>query len=147
MNSVHRRLRARIREAPLREPEPIDEFLGDHDRAVGRRGEVGAEVVAGLDRIADRGIRVPDAHDAEPVVEVDVLAPVDVPDPRSLTSLQIDRPWVVLLKGGGDASRHHLDAALVALPRLRRVFRELVELPLGELGDAAAVDGRGLGGG
>jgi hypothetical protein len=89
---------------------------------------------------------VADAHDAEAVVEVHVLAAVHVPDACSLTPLQIDRPWVVLLKGGGDASGHHLHAAFVALSGLRRALREPVELALGELGDAAAVDGRGLGG-
>ena len=63
------------------------QLLGDDDRAVGRGGEMGTEIDPRLDRGADRRVGVADAHDAEPVVEVDVLVAVDVPDlvpwPRS----------------------------------------------------------------
>ena len=36
VDGVHRRLGARVREPPLRQPEAVGELLGDDDRAVGR---------------------------------------------------------------------------------------------------------------
>ena len=92
VDRVHRRLGAGVGEPPLRQAEAVGELLGDDDRAVGGGGEVGAEVDPRLDRVADRRVGVADGHDAEAVVEVDVLVAVDVPDAGALAALEVDRP-------------------------------------------------------
>ena len=102
---VHRRLRAGVRVAPLRQAPAAGELLADDDRVLGRRGEVGAVLVALLDRAADRGMRVALDHRAEAVVEVPHLVAVDVPDLRADAALEVDRPRLAQLVGGGDARR------------------------------------------
>ena len=84
MDGVHGRLGAGVREAPLGQPEAPPQLLGDDDRALGRGGEVRAARRAGRDRGDDRRVGVADAHDAEAVVEVDVLVAVHVPHARAL---------------------------------------------------------------
>ena len=86
-------------------PKRRVELLGDDDRAVGGRREVGAEVDPRLDRRADGRVGMADAHHAEAVVEVDVLVAVDVPDLRARAALDVDGPGVVLLEGGRHAAR------------------------------------------
>jgi hypothetical protein len=76
---------------------------------------VGALVVAGLDGLADLRIGVPDAHHPEAVVEVDVLGAVNVPDQGALAAIDVDRPGVVELEGGGDSPWHHPPGAVEVL--------------------------------
>jgi hypothetical protein len=59
---------------------------------------MGALIDPGLDSRPDRGIRVTDAHDAEAVVEIDVLVAVDVPDRGALAALDVDGPGIVRLE-------------------------------------------------
>ena len=140
VDGVHRRLGAGVVEAPLGQAEAARQLLGDGDRAVGRGGEVGPFVDPRLDRGADGRVGVADAHHAEAVVEVGVLVAVDVPDAAALAALDVDRPGVVLLEGGGDAVGHHLDRPLVGPRRLGGAVAELLLLGLGQGGDAFAVD-------
>src|SRR3954453_20242444 len=79
-------------------------------------------------------------HRAEPVVEVEVLVAVDVPDLRALAPLEVDRPRVAQLVGRGDAAREHLVRALVGLGRAGGRVVEPLLLALDELADALTVD-------
>ena len=81
---VHRRLGARVREAPLGQPEAPRQLLRDDDPVLGRRREVRPQPGALGDRLDDRRMRVAHDHRAEAVVEVPELAAVDVPDARAL---------------------------------------------------------------
>src|SRR5262249_61658691 len=87
-------------------------------------------------------VGVADAHHAEAVVEVDVLASVDVPNQRSLAAVDIDRPGVVELEGRWDPAGHHLAGPVEVLRRGGRVLAEASHLLLRELVDLLAVDGR-----
>jgi hypothetical protein len=102
--------------------------------------EVGAAVDLGLDRRPDRRVGVADAHHPEPVVEVDVLVAVDVPDPAPRAAVDVDRPRVVFLERGGDAARHRPQRPLVGLGRARGPVAVALLLGLGQLGDPPAVD-------
>jgi hypothetical protein len=117
VDGVHRGLRAGVREAPLRQAPAAAQLLGDLDRAVGRGGEVRALVHALLDGLGDHRVGVADAHDAEAVVEVEVLVAVDVPDLRALAALDVDGPRVVLLELARDAARHDAAGPLEVLAR------------------------------
>ncbi len=145
VDGVHRRLGAGVVEAPLRQSEAASELARHRDRAVGGGGEVGAFVDPRLDRVADGRVGVADAHHAEAVVEVDVFVLVDVPDAAAAAAREVDRPGVALLEGGGDAVGHHLDRALEGPRRLAGPVAQLLLLPLGQRGDALAVDpGHGI---
>ena len=145
MDRGHGRLGAGVDKAPLGKAEAVRELLGDHDRAVGGGGEVGAEVDPRLHRRAHCRVGVTDAHDAEAVVKVDVLVSVHVPDAGARAPLHVDGPGVVLLKRGGNAVRHHLHGTLVALLGGWRALAQLCHLALGQRGDARAVDRGGAG--
>ena len=145
MDRGHRRLGAGVGEPPLRKAEAAGELLGHHDRAVGGGGEVGAEVDPRLYRRAHGRVGVADAHDAEAVVEVDVLVPVHVPDAGARAALDVHGPGIVLLERRGDALRHHLDGALVALSGGGGALRQLRHLPLGQRGDPRRVERGGAG--
>ena len=137
---VHRRLGAGVVVAPPRQPEAPREFLRDDDSVLGGRGEVRPEPDPLLDRLRDRRVRMPLRHRAEPVVEVPELAPVDVPDRGALAPLEVDRPGLPHLVGGGDAARK--DGARPRehpLGRLRRLVEPLA-LARGQLLDALPVD-------
>jgi hypothetical protein len=138
----HRRFGPGVGEAPLRQSKAVAQVLRDDDRAVGGGGEVCALVVAGLDRLADHRARVTDAHHPEAVVEVDVLTAVDVPDQGTLAAIDVDRPGIVQLEGGGDAARHHLAGAVEVLGGGRSVLAEASHLFLGEAVDQLALDCR-----
>ena len=88
---VQRRLRAAVGESPLRLLEPARELGGDDDVLRDRLREVRATVHLRLHGRNDRGVRVPDDHDAEAVVEIDVLVAVDVPDTAALAVVDEDR--------------------------------------------------------
>ncbi len=106
VDGVHRGLRARVREAPEREPPAPPELLRHDDRALRGRGEVRARVHARLHGGRHHRVGVADAHDAEAVVEVDVLVAVDVPDAGAEAAVDVDGPRVGLLELGGDAAGH-----------------------------------------
>jgi hypothetical protein len=144
VDRVHRRLGAGVGEAPLRQAEAPGELLGDHDRPLGGRGEVRALLDAALDGVDDYGVRVADAHDAEAVVEVDVLVAVHVPDLGARAALDVDGPGVVLLERGRDALGHYTPGALVVLARPGRALGEQIPLLIDQPKDAPPVDfGRG----
>ena len=78
-NRVQRRLGAGVGEAPLRLLEAARQ-LARHDHGVlDGLSEMRAPVYLLGDRVGDLRVSVADDHDAEPVVEVDVLVPIDVP--------------------------------------------------------------------
>ena len=78
VDGIHRRLGARVAEAPQGQPEALPEQLGHHDGVLGRLGEVGAERHPVAHRRHDRRVAVTGQHRAVAGVEVDVLAAVDV---------------------------------------------------------------------
>src|SRR6266566_1727169 len=68
-----------------------------------------------VDRLDDQRVGMPDHHDAEAVVKVDILVAVHVPDPASLAMIDEDRLGRRVLEGRGHASR---DELLSLLPQL-----------------------------
>jgi len=66
VDGVHGRLGAGIGEAPLREAEAPLKLLGDDDRAIGGRREVGAEVDPRLRFLSLDGVELARAHRLEP---------------------------------------------------------------------------------
>ena len=141
---VHRRLRAGVRVAPLRQPPAAGELVADDDRVLGRRREVRAQPVALADRLADRRMRVALDHRAEAVVEVPHLVAVDVPDLRAGAALEVDRPRLAHLVAGGHAGGEVLVGAREGLAAALGRLVEALGLALGQLGDACAVDRDGL---
>ena len=105
---AHRRLRARVGEAPAREPEAPGQFLGHHDRVLGGRGEVSAAPEAFAHRCSDGRMGVALEHRAEAVVKVEVLVAVDIPDALPLAVTEVDRPWRSGLIGGRHSAGQHL---------------------------------------
>ena len=137
---VHRRLGARVREAPLGQPPAPRELVADDDRVLGRRREVRAGAVAGVDRRADRRVGMALDHRAEAVVEVPHLVAVDVPHARPGAALEVDRPGVAELVGGGHATGEVDLGALVHLLGALRALVQLLLLALDQLRDALARD-------
>src|SRR5215213_590798 len=125
-------------------PEFVKRHWGSPQR---RRREVRALVHARLDGGADDGVGVPDAHDAEAVVEVEVLVAVDVPDLCARAALDVDGPRVVLLELAGHAARHDAGGPLEVLARAGGPLSVDRPHPLREGGHAVAVDRGGGGGG
>src|SRR5436190_14444865 len=82
-------------------------------------------------------------HRAEAVVEVEHFVSVDVPDPRALAALEVDRPWVAHLVRGGDPAGKRRPRALVHRARLAGALVERLALALRQLADAGAVDACG----
>ena len=140
VDAVERRLGAGVGEAPVREAEAVAQRLGDDDRALGGGGEVRALVHARLHGGGDGRVGVADAHDAEAVVEVDVLVAVDVPDLRADAALEVDGPGLARLERRRNAAGHDQAGALVVLLRAARAREEALALTLGELGDPASID-------
>jgi hypothetical protein len=129
--------------------DSVPEFVKRHcdrDRALGRRGEVGALVHARLDGGGDRRVGVADAHDAEAVVEVEVLVAVDVPDLRAGAALDVDGPRIVLLELARHAARHDAARPLEVLARAGGPLSIHGAHLLREGGDAVAIDRGGDGG-
>ena len=143
---VHRRLRAGVRVAPAMDVPAARELLAHHDGVLGRRGEVRAADVALADRLADRRVRVALDHRPEAVVEVVHLVAVDVPHARPVAVLEVDRPRLAQLVGGGDAAGEHVAGAFVHPLRRLRALVEALLLALGQLLDALAVELCGGGG-
>ena len=74
---------------------------GDGDVLGHRLREVGASMHLRFNGGDDRRMRMADNHDAEPVVEIDVLVAVDVPDTAALAVVDEDRlRWRVLERAG-----------------------------------------------
>jgi hypothetical protein len=115
----HRRLGARVGEAPQRDAEAAGQ-LGGHRDDVGRRlGEVGAPHDAFGDSANDRRVAVSGQHRAEAAVEVDVLGAVDVPHPRPDAPLEEDGARRGVLPRRGDPAGEvlaRLDVQLVGSP-------------------------------
>jgi hypothetical protein len=78
-----------------------------------------------------------DHHDAEPVVEVDVLVAVHVPDTAAFASLHENGLRRCVLKRGWDPARHDLTSFGPELLGARAGAPELLFLARYELGDAA----------
>ena len=140
VHGVHRRLGARVGEAPLRQAVAAHELLRDDDRALRRRGEVRADPGALAHGGGDLRVAVADAHHAEAVVEVDVLVAVDVPHARALAAVEVDRPRVGRLERARHAARHDLAGALEVRVGAGRAGQQLGALDLGQLEDARAID-------
>src|ERR671922_1182285 len=89
-------------------------------------------------------MRVALDHRAEAVVEVPHLVAVDVPDLRALAALEVDRPRVAQLVGGGDARAEDLVGATEHLGRAAGAVVEAMLLALDQVLDALAIqrDGR-----
>ena len=124
MDRVHRRLGAGVREPPLRQAE-----AARNSSATAIEPSVGAakwvpRSARSADRLCDHRVRVPDAHHAEAVVEVDVLVAVDVPYLRPQAALDVNGPRIVLLERRRHALRHHPLRALEVLARAGRPLRE-----------------------
>src|SRR3954467_14753650 len=96
-NGVHCRLGAGVDIAPLRQPEPSDQLFTDDDRVLNRRREVRPSRYLALHGLDDGRMGVALDHRSEAVVEIDHLIAVDVPDLRSMSTFDIDRPRVAHL--------------------------------------------------
>ena len=103
---IQRRLRPAVGEPPLRQPEALRQLLGDYRNLRDRLREMRAPGDALGDRLHDQRVGVADDHDAEAVVEVDVLVAVDVPDPAAAAVLDEDG-----LRGGVLERRGHTPRA------------------------------------
>jgi hypothetical protein len=120
------------------------QLFADHDRILGRGGEVRPLRIALADRAADGRMGVALDHGAEPVVEVVHPVAVDVPHDRTLAALEVDRPGIAQLVRGRDAAAEHLVGAVVHGLGPAGALVEAALLALGQLLDAAAVElGRG----
>ena len=102
--------------------------------------------VALADRLADRRVRMALDHRPEAVVEVVHLVAVDVPHARPVAVLEVDRPRLAQLIGGGDAAGEDVAGAVVHPLRGLRALVEALLLALGQLLDALAVELCGSGG-
>ena len=136
MDRVHRRFGARVAEAPQRQPEPARELGRDRDEILGRLGEVRAERDPLLHRRARSRVRVADEHRAEPVVQVDVLGAVDVPDARAVAVVHPDGARRGGLPARRDTAGELTAASRVSARGLRRALDEIVFL----LGDEPVED-------
>src|SRR6266436_6334220 len=79
-------------------------------------------------------------HRAEAVVKVEHLVAVDVPDPRSLAALKIDRPRLANLIRGGNSSGKRRSSAFVHRTRLRGALVQRLRLAVAQLPNPLAVD-------
>ena len=79
-DSVHRRLGTGVDVAPLREAEAAGQLLADDDGVLDRRRKVSATSDLSLHGLDDGRVGVPLHHRPEPIVEIDHLGAVDVPD-------------------------------------------------------------------
>ena len=80
-----------VAEPPQGKAEPVHEVLANRVEVPGGLGEVRAPADLAFHRLHDLGMCM--AHDHGPVaeMEVDVLVPVDVPDPRAPAPVDVDR--------------------------------------------------------
>src|SRR5439155_6544405 len=83
-----------------------------------------------LDRVRDLWVRVADDRDAEPVVKVDVLVAVDVPDAAALAVIDEDRLRRCVLERRRNASRQHLTRVV---PELSATCARVSKTPLFDL--------------
>ena len=88
---VERRLGAAVGEAPLRLLEAARQLACDDDVLLDRLREMRPAMQLRVDGRDDRRMRMADDHDAEAVVEIDVLVAVDVPDLAALAVVDEDR--------------------------------------------------------
>ena len=87
---IHGGLRARVNEAPTWQL-PSRGKVFSHDVGVFRwGGEVRPEPHTALYRFGDDRIRVPLHHAADPVVHIEVLVAIHIPDVLALTTLKVD---------------------------------------------------------
>ena len=137
---VHRRLGAGVDVAPLRQPPAARELLGDDDRVLGRRGEVGAELDPLRHGLRDGRVGVALHHRAEAVVEVEQLVAVDVPDVRRPCRA---RGRSATGRAAGTTTRRRRRGCCGPLVERPRALCPLVQprrLALGQLPDPGAVD-------
>jgi hypothetical protein len=145
VDRVHRRLGPGVREAPVREAPAAAQLLGHGDRPLGGSGEVRAGVHLRLHRGGDDRVGMADAHDAEAVVEVQVLVAVDVPHPRAVAALDVHGPGVARLELRRHAAGHHSGGALEHAARSGGALAQDRALALGQRDHAVAVDAGGGG--
>src|SRR2546423_14690932 len=93
-----------------------------------------------VDRFDDQRVGVPDHHDAEAVVKVDILVAVDVPDPAAFTVIDEDRLGRRVLEGRGHAPRDELLRLLPQLVGTPALGTKTLLLPGGQFHDAVAGD-------
>ena len=101
---VHRRLGARVGEAPLGQAPASGKLVGNQHRVLRRHAKVRAEREALGDGVADGGVRVTLHHGAKAVVEVVVLVAVNVGDALARAGGDVDGPRVARLIRRGDAA-------------------------------------------
>ena len=90
-NRVKSRLGAGVGEAPLRLLESARQLARHHHTVLHGLREMRAAIYLLGDRVGDLRVGVADHHDAEAVVEVDVLVAVDVPNATALTVIRKHR--------------------------------------------------------
>src|ERR1700682_917629 len=92
------------------------------------------------DRFHDQRMRMPDHHDTEAVVKVDVLVALDVPDPGGLPVVDEDRLGRRVLEGRGHTPRDNLFGLLPELVGSLTLRPEAFFLFGDEFDDAAGGD-------
>ena len=111
---------------PLRQAPATDEFLGDDDRVLGRKVELGSCAHSLLRRLDHRLRRVTGGRHRDPQAEVVVAMAVDVGERRSLG--RDHERWRMVVEeshpGEGDTERHRPSCALAQCERLRAVADE-----------------------
>src|SRR5262249_2410585 len=137
---VHRRLGAGAHEAPRRQSPPTCELLRDDHAVLRGRGEVRPERDTLAHRFHDRRVRMALHHGAKGVVEIDQLVAVDVPDVRSLSAEEVDRPRLALLIRGGHAVHQGRTRAFEERCGGGRPALQPALLALGQRGDSLAVE-------
>ena len=106
-NGVEGRFGTAVGEAPLRLLEAARQLLGD-DGVVGHGlREMRAAGGTFVDRLDDQRVGMPDHHDAEAVVKVDILVAVDVPDPAAFAVIDEHRLGRRVLEGRRHAAPLH----------------------------------------
>ena len=90
-NRVKSRLGAGVGEAPLRLLESARQLARHHHTVLHGLREMRAAIYLLGDRVGDLRVGVADQHDAEAVVEVDVLVAVDVPNATALAVIRKHR--------------------------------------------------------
>src|SRR5207302_632361 len=137
-NGIERGLCAAVGEAPLRLCKATMQLLSHDDVVCDRLREMRAPADLRFHRGDDRRMRMAPHHDTEPVVEVDVLVAVDVPDRASLPAIDEHRLRGRVLKRAGHTTRDHagrllpqLSGTLAASSERLLLLRDQVANPSG----------------
>ena len=83
---------------------------------------------------------MPDDHDTEAIVKVDIFVAIDVPDPAALAVIDEDRLGRCVLEGRGHAPRDELLRLLPQLVGTPALGTKTLLLPGGQFHDALGGD-------